>query len=127
MRNYGHRVAIHPMDDNIIRSAKPGGVLGYRIEHRLDVSRGAADHPQYLGGYRLLFERLFRFVEQPDIFDGDNCLVREGPEKFLVLPPHTVDLCPTDNDRADCNTFAQHRNGKYLAPTDAFCKGASKV
>ena len=49
-----------------------------RREDRLEVGRGARDHPQDVSRGRLLLECLFRLVEQADVLDRDDRLVGEG-------------------------------------------------
>ena len=72
--------------------AQPDGAADDCVEHRLDVGRRAADHPQDLARRRLLLERLghlrvglrdravllLQFREQPDVLDGDDGLVGEA-------------------------------------------------
>ena len=51
-------------------------------KHRLNIRRRAGDDAQDLARRRLLLQRLFEFLEQPHIFDGDHGLIGEGFEKF---------------------------------------------
>ena len=63
-------------DRRIRRPAHPGGILGDGLHDRLEVGRRTRDHPQDLGRRRLLLQRLFRLVEQPDVLDRDDGLGR---------------------------------------------------
>ena len=78
-------VSFQANDRSIGRAAESRGAFGHDVHHRLEVGRRARDDPQDLGGGRLLFERLFRLVEQSDILDGDHGLVGEGPQQGDLL------------------------------------------
>ena len=46
---------------HVINPANPGGALDDCIEHRLHVSRRAADDAEHLGRCRLMLQRLAQF------------------------------------------------------------------
>src|SRR6516164_10421984 len=52
------RPALGSHDTRHLRLAKQRGGLGQRIEHRLQIERQAADHPEHVGGRGLLLSRL---------------------------------------------------------------------
>ena len=65
-------------------SHKPRRRFNQRLQHGLQIERRAADDLQHIGGGRLLLQRFaqilgagLHFVEQADIFDGDDGLVGE--------------------------------------------------
>src|SRR5687768_9397396 len=64
---------------------QPGGVLRDSIQYRLNIGRRAGNDAQDLTRGRLLLQRLLKFLEQPDVLDGDHCLVGEGFEKSYLL------------------------------------------
>ena len=84
---------------DVICLAKARGVLGDRVEDRLDVRRRARYNPQDLGRRGLLLQRLrhlcvgrrerpillLEFREQPHVLDGDDGLVGEGLEQGEML------------------------------------------
>jgi hypothetical protein len=85
MGHENEAVAVTAEDAGLLRPAQPGGALRHGVENRLDVGRRAADHPQDLSRRRLLFEGLFRLVEQAHVLDGDDGLVGEGLEHLDLL------------------------------------------
>ena len=85
-------IAVAAEDGGIPRLAQARGALGHRVEHRLDVGRRAADHPEDVGGGRLLLERdpqlgvaRLQLLEQADVLDGDDGLVGEGLEQLDLV------------------------------------------
>ena len=70
-------ISIPLKDDALVSRAKPRRRFGQRIEHRLQIERGAADDLEHVGGSSLLPQRfgqvacaLPQFIEQPRILDG---------------------------------------------------------
>jgi len=62
------------MDDDDIDKvclANMGGVLGYRVQHRLHVTRRIGDYAENVADRRLLLQRLVTFADDP----RDLCLV----------------------------------------------------
>src|SRR5215467_3872907 len=64
----------------VSRPANSGSILRHHIQHGLNVRRGAGDHAKDLAGGSLLLQRLFEFLEQPHVFDGNHGLVGESFE-----------------------------------------------
>ena len=73
--------AVEEKDQDRPGSEQPQRALRDRVEHWPDIGLCSADCPQNLARRRLPLERMFRFVEQSDILDGDDRLVGEGPHE----------------------------------------------
>ena len=83
MHRYGHEEGSIDAKNLSIRGfAQSGGVLVDNVKHRLDIRRRAGDHAQDLARRSLLLQRLFQFLKQPYVFDGDHGLVGEGFEQL---------------------------------------------
>src|SRR4029077_12311650 len=54
--------------------AKRGRLLQHSLEHRLQLTRRAANNLEHIGGRRLLLKRFSQLVEQPRILYGDDGL-----------------------------------------------------
>src|SRR5215471_9781268 len=79
------RIPFAEPQPHIINPADPCGAFDDSVEHRLHISRRAADDAEYFGSCRLMLQRLaqfsialLQFLEQPDVFDGDHRLRSEG-------------------------------------------------
>jgi hypothetical protein len=84
--------------------------LGDCVEHWLDIGRRARDHPQDVGRGRLLLERLFRLVEQPNVLDRDHGLVGEGLEQGDLPVQITPGLGTPNGDRPEDGALSQQRH-----------------
>ena len=70
----------------VIRQRRHGQITGDKIcrrlhdhfENRRCVIGGLADHSQHIGTGGLSRQRCLRFIEQADIFNCDDRLIREG-------------------------------------------------
>src|SRR5262249_8929855 len=103
-----HLIMAHEMDEMAVESKRGGQetiaetsrAVHDRIEDGLSVRRRARDHLEDLAGRRLLIEPLghlgvgrrerpillLQFLEEADVLDGDDGLVREGlDERDLSL------------------------------------------
>ena len=49
----------------------------------------------------------FQFLEQPDVLDGDHCLVGKGFEQFDLLLRKRTDFGSPNHNRPNGNTFAK--------------------
>src|SRR5215469_5950918 len=102
MRGQAHDVSLNQPQHAILCAADARSPLSNGFQHRLDIRGRAGNHAQNLTRRSLLFQRLFEFVEQPDVFDGDHGLVGEGFEQFDLRRsewPHlhaTCDQCSND-------------------------------
>ena len=68
----------------MVDTAQSGGRFGQRVEHGLQIERGAADDLEHVGGRGLLFQRLgeivgtlAQLVEQAGVLDSDDGLSGE--------------------------------------------------
>ena len=75
-------IAIDAINQSVSRVAQPCGAVRYRIQNRLNVCRRAGDHAQDFTRSSLLLQGFLKFLEQPDVLNGDDCLVGEGFEKL---------------------------------------------
>ena len=85
--------------------AQSDRVLGQGLEDRLEIEGGPADHLEQLAGRRLLLEgdpqlavARLQFLEQADVFDGDDGLIGEGLEQLDLLVAEGADLRPADQN-----------------------------
>src|SRR6185295_12592511 len=85
-------VTVAPENETLVRSAESSCALDERVQDRLEIERRAADDLENIGSGSLLFQRLgegliahFKLLEQPDVLDGDDCLVSKGSEQFNEL------------------------------------------
>ena len=74
----GYLIAIEQANRRVVGPAHPSRALGNRIKHRLDVRRRAGDDAQNFARRGLLLQRLLELLEQPNVLEGDDRLVREG-------------------------------------------------
>src|SRR5215472_11026366 len=87
VRNRPKGVMVDTMDHYVVSAAELGGASEEGIEHRLETSRRARDHSQYLGHRRLLLQRLVQLarsrlhlLKQSRVLDGDHGLVGKDSE-----------------------------------------------
>ena len=85
MSPHSHSVPLVESQQDIINPANPGGALDDGVEDRLHVRGRAADDAEHLGRCRLMFQgfaqlriALLDLLEEPNILDGNNCLISEG-------------------------------------------------
>ena len=116
-----HNVSLAEPQYHIIDPTNPCGALDDGVEHRLHVSRRAADDAEHLGGRRLMLQRLaqFRvalldFFEQPHVLDGDHRLIGEGFKQIDLPVGERTDFLAANIDRPDRNTLAQQRRCKVV-------------
>src|SRR5262245_28862532 len=88
MPTRNHHIFLSESQHHIIDSANPRSALDYSVEYRLHVRRRAADDAKHLGRCGLMLQGFTQFcialldlLEQPDVFDGDDRLVRKGLQK----------------------------------------------
>src|SRR5262249_22898633 len=65
--------------------AEPRRRFDQRVEHRLQVERGAADSLKHVGGGSLLLQRFAQFGEQSRVLDGDDGLRGEVLNQIDLL------------------------------------------
>src|SRR5262245_19620772 len=97
---------------HVIDSTNLCGDLDDRVEHRLHVSRRAADDAEHLGGCRLMLEGFTQFrvafldlFEQPHVLNGDYCLIRESFEQRDLFFSERTDLQSANMDHTDRNAL----------------------
>ena len=105
---------------HVINPTNPSRALDNGVEDRLHVRGRPADDPEHFGSCSLMFQSfaqfrvaLLKLLEQPHIFDGDNCLVSKGLEKRDLLVGKRFDLCAPNYDNSDRDVFTKQRCGKY--------------
>src|SRR5262249_29014319 len=111
-------LAVEAEDERAFGLAQSHRVFGQRLEDRLEVERGPADHLEQLAGRRLLLERDSQFavarlqlLEETDVFDSDHGLVGEGLEEADLLVGERAHLESPDEDRSDGRLLAQQGHG----------------
>ena len=77
---------------NALGLAQPSRVVGYRVEHRLQIARRGADDLQDVCGRGLPLQRLLRLVEEPDVLDRDHGLIREGLDELYLFLIERADV-----------------------------------
>src|SRR5262249_44593506 len=94
------------------------------IEDRLHVGRRAADDTEHLGCCRLMLQRLVQFsvalldlLEQPNILDGNDRLVRKGFQKFNLSIRERTYLSSPDDDYTNGGSLSEH--GRAEKRTDS--------
>src|SRR5215510_2960831 len=108
-------IAVDPEDTAIRRPAQTGRSFGYRVEHRLKISRRPADDPQNLTGGCLPVEGLLCLVEQSHILDRNDGLVGEGLEERDLLVGERRLLTARHREDTDGATGAEQGNAEPRA------------
>ena len=95
------------------------GALRDRVEHRLEVGRRARDDAQDLAGGGLLLQRLgevavarLQLLEQPDVLDGDDRLVRERLQQRDLLVGERPSASPGVQDDGSDGRAARAGSGR---------------
>src|SRR5688572_6308498 len=88
MSPQNHSIAFAESQHHVINSTNLSSARHNRIEHRLHISRRAADDAEHFGSRCLMLQGLAQFrvalldlLKQPDVFDGDGRLVSKCPEQ----------------------------------------------
>ena len=100
-------IAIDAIDQNISGIAQPRGSRRDRIQHRLHVGRRAGDDPKDFTSRSLLFQRLFEFLEQPDVLNGNHRLGSKGFQQFNLLIRERTEFSSADMNSTNGNTFTK--------------------
>ena len=117
VRGHGsQKLTVEAEDERAFGRAQPDRVLGQRLEDRLEIERGAADHLEQLAGRRLPLERLLGLVEQAHVLDRDHRLVGEGLEQLDVPVGERSGLVRGDGDGPNELPIAEHRNREPASP-----------
>jgi hypothetical protein len=101
-------IARDPCQQTGVRPQQVNGAVHDRVEHRLHVARGLADHLENLARCGLLIEcgreiaiARVQLFEQPHVLDGDDRLVGEGLEQRDVHLGEWCHVRVPDLDDAD--------------------------
>jgi hypothetical protein len=70
----------------------------------------------------LLFERLFRFVEQTHVVDGDDCLICERLKDSDLFLRERPNFPSPSTDCTDCPPVSHHRHGDDGPCADALSR-----
>src|ERR671912_1512497 len=95
------------------------------FEDRLYIGRRGSDYPKDLTGSGLLGKRLrkitvadLQLFEEPDVFDGDYCLIGKRLQQCDLFLGERSDFQSTYENRPDRHAFAQERSCKRCAMTN---------
>ena len=93
------------------------GISDYRFEDRLHISGRVRDHAQDLARRRLVRQSLgevaiaiLQFFEQPNVFNRDHGLVREGLKKGYLLIAKRANFRPANQNCPNRNVLAHQRH-----------------
>jgi hypothetical protein len=101
--------------ERLSRLAQSDGVLGERVENRLQIERGPTDYLEQVAGRSLPLERLLRLVEQPRVLDRDHRLVGEGLQQADLLTGEPARDAAGDGDSTDRFAVPNHGHGQQAA------------
>ena len=103
-----NQLAVEAEDHGEHAVAQPCDARDDGVEDRLDVGRGAADHPEDLARCGLLLERFgqitvprLQLLEQAHVLDGDDCLIGERRHEIDLLLGEGTDFAPPHDQSAD--------------------------
>ena len=121
--HHAQELPVEAEDERAFRLAQPDGVLGQRLEDRLEVEGGSPDHLEQLAGGRLLLQgdpqlavARLQLGEQADVLDGDDGLVGEGLQQ-IDLPGGEPSGCAALDEIVPIGlTVPEHRHGEQARP-----------
>src|SRR5437879_10021198 len=108
-RHQSHQVAFAAEDHTVIRVREPGGGVHKRLQHGLEIERRGAHDLQDLCGRLLTIERLLRLVEETNVLDRDDGLVRERLDELDLAWTESGRLRLAQQDYSYRRSLAQHR------------------
>src|SRR4029453_15521657 len=88
-------IAVYSENNRAVFPPNSCGVFGDSVQYRLNICRRAGDDAKDLARRRLLFQRLFQFVEKPHVLNGDHRLLGEGFEEFDLCRGERTNLAAT--------------------------------
>jgi hypothetical protein len=88
------------------RLAQPHRVLDDRIEDRLDAGRRRRDYAQNLARRREVAIASLQLLEQSNVLNGNDRLVREGLKKLDLVVREGPDLHTSDRNGPDRSSLA---------------------
>ena len=114
-------------EDGILRAAIADGIRGDRVEHGLNVRGRPGDRAKDLRRGGLPLERLLRLLEQPDVLDRDDGLVREAFHQCDLLCSKGADRRAPQGDDTDRPIVLQQRHGEERAEVAKLLRFAKGV
>ena len=132
-----NHIPLEPAGTSVVSAAQSHRAFGNRVEDWLDVGRRMADHAQDLARRRLLLQRLgdlrmssgegsvlfLELREQPDVLNGDDCLIGEGLEQSDLFVRERVHLGAPEHYRAHRRSLPQQWNAQYRSPAMLMSQG----
>src|SRR5688572_6885485 len=106
-RHSSHHITVDALDESARSITQVGRAFCDRVQHGLNIGRRAGDDTEDFARGSLLFQRFLQFGEQPDVFDGDDCLIGEGFEKSDLLVGKWADFGSANQNSSDCDVFAK--------------------
>src|SRR5262249_5485754 len=98
--------ADNTVNDGIGCFTQPRGILCDHIQDRLNIRRRTGDDTKYFAHRRLLLQRLFKLIEQPDVFNRDDGLISEGFDQLYLTLGEWLDNLPPNYDCSDACFFS---------------------
>src|SRR5262249_44416072 len=89
--------------------AKPGRLLQHSLEHRLQLTRRAANNLEHIGGGGLLLKRLTQLPEEARVLDGDDGLRGEVLDQLDLLVSEWPYFLAVDDNGTDEFVVPKHR------------------
>ena len=114
----GPLLAVHEAK---VRGRQLHRTLDHRLEERLQIKDGAAHRSEDLCHGGLLLERLLRLVEQTDVLEGNDGLVRERLDESYLVCGEGPDLGAPKGDHPDRCALSEERDREVGAETPARC------
>src|SRR6516165_5516131 len=114
-----HHVSLAEPQHHVIDPTNPGSAFDDGVEDWLHVGWRAADDAEYFSRCRLMLQSLaqfriarFEFLEQSDVFNGDDSLIGKGFEKSDLFFSKRSNFLATDRDDSYRNTLSQQRRAE---------------
>src|SRR5215831_4076601 len=117
-------VSLVEAQHHIIYPANLGGAFNNGVQDGLHIRRRAADNAEHLRRCGLMLQRFTQFcvalldlLEQPNILDGNDRLVRKGFQKFNLSIRERTYLSSPDDDYTNGGSLSEH--GRAEKRTDS--------
>ena len=120
-RHMNSIVVADEVDRNDLAREQSLGARQDFLEHRRRVRDRAADRSEHFAGRFLLLKRLFRLVEQPDVFERDRRLRAECLQQCDFALAEWPHVQSPQQDRAERLPFAIEGCHKHSAMAEARC------
>src|SRR5262249_28605819 len=112
VRRKDHLITLAQADRRVIGPAYPSRALRNRVEHGLNIRRRTSDNTQDFTRRSLLFQRLFEFLKQSHILDGDHRLIGESLEKRDLLLGEGSNFCTANRNYSNRSSLSQQWRAK---------------